>query len=262
LRIALLSDIHGNILALDAVLRDVESAGGADAYWVLGDLVALGPEPVRVLERLEALPSARIIRGNTDRYVFSGTDRPPPSLDDASSDASKLPALVECAGTFAWTQGALSGSPWIEWLEALPLEIRAELPDGTRALGVHAAPGHDDGLGLLAGSTHEQLLAAVDECEASLVFGGHHHLPLDARVGPYHLVNLGSVSNPYAPDLRASYVTLECDTSGYQVQHRRVDYDRQSVIARMRDLRHPGSSYVISHLSGSRPAPRARERPE
>lgn len=262
MRIALLSDIHGNDVALDAVLRDVESSGGVDAYWVLGDLVALGPEPVRVLGRLAGLPSARFLRGNTDRYVFSGTDRPPPSRGEASSDASKLPALVECAGTFAWTQGALSGSHWIEWLEKLPLEIRDELPDGTRALGVHAAPGRDDGLGLMAGSSHEQLLAAVEGCEASLVFGGHHHLPLDARVGPYHLVNLGSVSNPYAPDLRASYVTLECSASGYQVRHRRVDYDRQSVIARMRELRHPGSGYVISHLRGSRPAPPARERPE
>ena len=65
MRIALLSDIHGNFVALDAVLRDVSARGEVDGYWVLGDIVALGPDPVRVLERLTALPNATIIRGNT-----------------------------------------------------------------------------------------------------------------------------------------------------------------------------------------------------
>ncbi len=57
MKIAVLSDIHGNSVALDAVLRDISSQGGVDAYWVLGDLVALGPDPVGVLERLSKLPN-------------------------------------------------------------------------------------------------------------------------------------------------------------------------------------------------------------
>ena len=249
-RIALFSDIHGNDVALEAVLRDIEQSGGVDQ---------LGPSPLRVLDILSELRSARVIRGNTDRYVFSGIDRPPPSIEEASLDASSLPALVECAGTFAWTQGLLSTTHWIEWLEELPLQIREELPDGTRALAVHAAPGCDDGRGLLAGSSQDELLAIVDGCNADLVFGGHHHMPLDERIGAFHLVNLGSVSNPYAPDLRASYVLLDCDRNGYTVRHRRVDYDRESVIERMRELRHPGSSYVIAHLSGARRPPVSSE---
>lgn len=255
MRIALFSDIHGNDLALEAVLGDIEAAGGVDETWVLGDLVALGPAPLRVLEILTALPAVRFIRGNTDRYVYSGIDRPPPSIDQAASNSAMLPALVECAGTFAWTQGLLSTTRFSAWLEELPLEIRCALPDGTRVLAVHAAPGRDDGLGLYAGSSHEQLLAVVEGCDADLVFGGHHHLELDEKVGGLHLVNLGSVSNPYAPDLRASYVLLECDERGYELRHRRVDYDRQAVIAHLRALRHPGAHYVIGHLSGERPSP-------
>jgi predicted phosphodiesterase len=197
----------------------------------------------------------RILRGNTDRYVYSGVDRPPPSIEDASQDAARLPALVECAGSFAWTQGALSSGPWCNWLEQLPMEVRAVLPDGTRVLGVHAAPGRDDGLGLLAGSSPADQLARVRGCEADLVFGGHHHMPLDERVGDFHLVNLGSVSNPYAPDLRASYVLLDSDDHTYRIEHRRVDYDRAAVIDQMHQLRHPGASYVVSHLSGERSFP-------
>src|SRR5919109_4209325 len=82
MRIALLSDIHGNSIALEAVLTDIERHGGVDAYWVLGDIVALGHDPIGVLERLAGVPNTRYTRGNTDRYVVTG-DRPPPTPTDA-----------------------------------------------------------------------------------------------------------------------------------------------------------------------------------
>jgi hypothetical protein len=75
-------------------------------------------------------------------------------------------------------------------------------------------------------------------------------MTLDEKIDDFHLVNLDSLSNPYAPDLRASYVSLEYDEQGYQVSHHRVDYDREVVIERMRALRHLGAAHVISHLSG------------
>jgi predicted phosphodiesterase len=55
MRVALLSDIHGNSIALESVLTDIAGQGGANAYWILGDLVALGPDPIGVLEQLSAL---------------------------------------------------------------------------------------------------------------------------------------------------------------------------------------------------------------
>ena len=93
MKIALLSDIHGNSVALDAVLEDIKAQGGVDNYWILGDLVALGPDPLGVLERLSALSDSQIVRGNTDRYVFSG-DRPPPTRAELESDISLLPQFV------------------------------------------------------------------------------------------------------------------------------------------------------------------------
>src|SRR5215470_13547018 len=100
MKIALLSDIHGNSIALDAVLADIQAHGGVEGYWVLGDLVALGHDPVGVLERLTALPNVQYVRGNTDRYVASG-DRPPPTKADVIADSRLLATLVEMAGTFA-----------------------------------------------------------------------------------------------------------------------------------------------------------------
>src|SRR5215472_1559195 len=122
MRVAIFSDIHGNVIALDAVLKDIESQGGVDQFWVLGDLAALGPSPAQTLERLASLPNARIVRGNTDRYVYTGSDRPFPTIEQAREDSRLLGNLVECAGTFAWTQGVLTPDGWIEWLASLPLE--------------------------------------------------------------------------------------------------------------------------------------------
>lgn len=72
MRLVILSDIHGNPIALDAVLRDVAVRGSVNGYWVLGDLVAQGYDPSGVLARLAELPNAQFVRGNTDRYILSG----------------------------------------------------------------------------------------------------------------------------------------------------------------------------------------------
>src|SRR5262245_31366775 len=127
MRAAILSDIHGNLIALDVVLADVEAAGGTDEVWVLGDLAALGYDPAGVLERLTSLPNLRVIRGNTDRYIVTGA-RPNPSPQQAQANPALLPVLIEVAHSFAWTQGVLTAMGWLDWLDALPLEFHATLP--------------------------------------------------------------------------------------------------------------------------------------
>jgi predicted phosphodiesterase len=249
IRIALLADIHGNPVALDAVLEDIERRGGVDEIWALGDLVALGPAPVETLERLAAFPNLVCVRGNTERYVCTG-DRPSPSLEQAAQDPSLLSVLVEVEGTFAWTQGAVSQGGWFERLCELPVEQQAVLPDGTRMLGVHAGPGRDDGIGLTPNLNQAEVAFLLGDCDADLVCVGHSHTPLDVQVGKVRVVNAGSVSNPIAPDLRACYALLEADASGVQVTHCRVDYDRQAVIESLVRQRHPGAAFIVRHLRG------------
>lgn len=252
MKIALLSDIHGNSIALDAVLADIAAQGGVDGYWILGDLVAIGPDPVGTIERLTSLPNARFIRGNTDRYVFAG-DRPFPSIAEAEADPKLLPILVEVAGTMAWTQGALTVNGWVEWLAQLPIEIEETLPDGTRVLGVHGSPGLDGGDGISPKMSDAEIASRLAGCSAQLIFVGHTHMPLNRCVGQWHVVNLGSLSNPQLieRDKRASYVLLTADRAGYQVEHRRVDYDRAAVMATLEQQRHPGAAYIIRHLRDS-----------
>ena len=231
-RLALLSDVHGNPIALDAVLGDIEARGGTDGYWVLGDLVAQGHDPAAVLRRLAALPDARFVRGNTDRYVLTG-DRTRPSVTEAQADPALVPMLVAVAQGFAWTHGCLAATGWIPWLAELPLEQRLTLPDGTRLLGVHAAPGTDDGPGVEPDTPERELRSlVVGGCGVDLICVGHTHQPSDRRAGDVRVVNVGSVSNPLpgTSDQRASYALLEADECGYRLTARRVAYDVDAVV--------------------------------
>ena len=252
MHIALLSDIHGNPIALDAVIADVQAQGGVDTYWVLGDLVAIGHDPVGVLERLAGLPNVCFARGNTDRYVVTG-ERPNPTFAAVESDPRLLPLLMDVAQSFAWTQGAITATGWLEWLAALPFEQRAVLPDGARLLGVHASPGSDE-RGVHPGLSEAELRSLFADSAADLVCVGHTHWPMDLRVGGVRIVNLGSVSNPLPPDLRASCVILEANDAGYRLQHRLVDYDHQAVIAAAQQVRHPVAGYIKRYMVGQRRA--------
>lgn len=249
MRIALLSDIHGNSIALDAILADIAGRGEVDEFWLLGDYCALGHDPVGVLERLDRLPAARFIGGNADRYVTTG-DRPPPFAEEVRADGRLLEQYAEVASSFAWTQGAVTAAGWFEWLARLPLEMETTLLDGTICLAAHASPGRDDGPGFSPEQSDNEMAQLLKSCPAQLILTGHTHRPVNRRIGHWHVVNPGSVSNPRPPDLRASYAILTAEVQGYTVEHFRVDYDRAEVIAAVRRQRHPGADFVIRHMRG------------
>ena len=108
MRIAVLSDIHGNLLGLDACLTDLESQGGADGLSIAGDLCLDGPKPKKVLQRLEEIGAA-CIRGNTDRYLS----------EDTAGEAFEPAELAQ----IAWTRREV-GERWLSWLKELPFALR------------------------------------------------------------------------------------------------------------------------------------------
>jgi predicted phosphodiesterase len=255
-KVGLLSDVHANRHALEAVVADA-ARQGVDRWWVLGDLVAIGPEPARTLEMLADLSNAHITRGNSERYVLTD-DRPPPHPDDviARPELFGLYSLVQ--RSFAWTAGAVAAHGWLDWLHALPLEVRLVLPDGTAVLGVHASPGRDDGDGITPHRDEHDLRRDLEAADARIVFAGHTHQPTDRVVGDVRAVNLGSVSNPITDDLRASYVVLHADRHGHRVEHRRVDYDRDAFLATVARSAHPSADYIASFQRGEQSRYRSR----
>jgi putative phosphoesterase len=250
-RIAILADIHGNSLALDAVLDDIESQGGAHAFWLLGDYAAIGHNPIGVLERLNGLDNISCIRGNTDRYLTGGS-QPWPQQTHVDENPELFPLYVHIARSFAWTTGAVAVTGWLDWLQALPLEYRALLPDGTQVLAVHAAPDEDDGFGIHPGLSDKEIEELTADAACDLLLVGHTHVPFDRSVGAVRVVNPGSVSNPLTPDLRAAYALLEVNRASYELSFQRVEYDRQAVIELSQKVNHPAAEYIASFMRGDR----------
>lgn len=248
MRLSLMSDVHANRTALEAVIAD-GTAEGLDAWWVLGDLVAIGPEPVATVEVMSNLPNVRITRGNTERYVLSH-DRPRPHRDEVLARPELFDLFVAIEGSFSWTRGALAAHGWLGWIDQLPLETRTELPDGTRLLGVHASPRRDDGEGITPDRPEAELRGALAGADADIVCVGHTHQPTDRQVGAVRAMNLGSVSNPITDDLRASYVIVHADAHGHHVEHRRVTYDRSEFLARLAQSGHPEADHIASFQRG------------
>ena len=120
MRLAFISDIHGNPIALEAVLADIETKGGVDGYWFLGDYCALGYDPARVLEIITTLPNSMYVRGNTDRYTITG-ERPRPTVEGVFAEPELMSKFIEVNRSFAWTQGYLTAGDWEYWLEELPV---------------------------------------------------------------------------------------------------------------------------------------------
>ncbi len=249
MKIALLADIHGNSLALDAVLADIQRRGGVDNYWILGDLCAIGYDPAGVLERLTALPNAIFVRGNVDRFVTTG-ERPDPDIQQARANPDSIPVLAEVSGSFGWTQGYLEATGWLDWLRNLPLERRIKLPNGKRVLLVHAAPGKDDGWGLNPALTDDELALEIIGCDADLIFVGHFHMPMNRHFHDVQIVNPGCVSNAFPPDLRAAYAILTTDATSYRVDFYRVEYDLAEAILKARGSSNPGAGYFIQFYEG------------
>lgn len=228
MRIAVLSDIHGNLLGLDACLTDLESQGGADAIVAAGDLCLDGPKPKKVLQRLEEI-GASCIRGNTDRYV--------------AEDGAKLTAAETAQIT--WTRREI-GERWRGWLNELPFALRVG-DDENQLLIVHANPKTDDEH-LWPDAADEVLERLVGEDGAAAVAFGHLHIPYVRVWRGKLLVNVASAGLPKDGDPRACYAIFTERNGGWQVKHRRVAFDVKKVATQLADCGIPDSAELIATL--------------
>lgn len=230
MRIAVLSDVHGNLLALDACLADLASQGGADAIAVAGDLCLDGPKPKKVLQRLEEV-GAQCVRGNTDRY-----------LSDETPDGAFAPGE---AAQLTWTRREL-GERWLSWLRELPFALRVG-EDENQLLIVHANP-HNDEDQLWPDADESLLERFVGDERATAIAFGHLHLPY-ARVWRGRLlVNVASAGLPKDGDPRACYAILTERHGGWQVKHRRVAFDVKKVATQLASCGIPESEELIATL--------------
>ncbi len=226
MRIAIFSDIHSNITALEAVLDDLKQQRVESSY-CLGDLVGYAPFPNEVIDRIrgDGTPS---IMGNYDDGV--GFDRDECGCAYRDPEEQQLGDL-----SLQWTKRNVTPDRK-EFLRSLQPEIRLEA-DGKRFRLVHGSPRRmNEYLFEDRPLSSFQRLAATSEADV-LVFG-HTHKPYIKRVDSVLFVNAGSVGKPKDGDPRACYVVM--NTAGeVSVEFRRIPYDVQTVAAAIRESELP-----------------------
>ena len=224
MRIAIFSDIHGNVRGLDACLADLAAQGGADQVVGAGDFCLDGPRPREVLQRFVDY-GAVCVRGNTDRYIA-----------DAAPDDD------EEADSVAWQREQL-GAQWLSWLGALPFSHT--IGEGSDALlVVHANPKRDD-VHVWPDADDGFLEGIFEGIEARTVAFGHLHLPYARVWRDRLLVNVASAGLPKDGDPRACYALLTQRPGGWEVKHRRVAFDVDKVA---REIEKSGMPEAKSHI--------------
>lgn len=222
MRIAVLSDIHANLAAFEAVLRDLAQRN-VEGTLHLGDLVGYGPQPDEVVERVRSEAISGVV-GNYDLAVCH------PDPEEGQARYLK-PALSEVGRqTYLWTRKRVTEETRT-FLEGLPAQIRVEDGDAV-FLFTHASPEQPNEY-LLPETPEERLRELFEGTGARVLVVGHTHLPQAREVptasGAGLLLNPGSVGKPKDADPRASYLILDTE-HGLTAEHVRVEFDVESVV--------------------------------
>jgi predicted phosphodiesterase len=244
-KIALLSDIHGNLVALDAVLADLAAHGPFDQMVVAGDLAWSGPWPAEVVDRVRAMDAA-VIQGNTDAFFGFKTGDVP---DGKSPE--------RFAAQLAWMKAEL-GPERTAYLASLPFD-HCISPARGRGTGddlyvVHANPRDLDQpiTPLLPEAELDGLLLnSFSRRPWSALAFGHVHVPFQRQWRGRLLVNVASVGLPMDGDPRAAWAILTWDGLFWRAEHRRVFYKTQIVAHRMRSCGMPRGKHFAERLMGA-----------
>jgi putative phosphoesterase len=213
MRIAVVSDIHANLTALDAVIADIQKIG-ADVIVHGGDLISGGPRPAEVIDRVREM-NWPAVYGNTDEMLWK------PHRVSETLQAPHLHRIRDLilAHTIPVTLEAI-GDERLGWLRALP---RRWYEHGVTV--VHAAP--DDVWPIVPASAPDNELESVyAPLGSTVVVYGHIHQPFVRRLPALTVANSGAVSLSYDGDPRAAYALVERD----HVEIRRVEYDVQAEV--------------------------------
>ena len=234
-KIAVLSDIHGNTSAFEAVLADAR-AERVDEYWLLGDILMPGTGRRRILDLLASLPITARVLGNWENSLWLGLHR---KLDPTKASHRYL--LRQCQYILEEI-----APEEIEDLHNQPMQVHRQF--GDLVVGItHHLPDKNWGRELIHTGNQADFDRLVTEPHASIAVYGHIHQQL-LRYGSdgQLILNPGSIGQPFfldarlRKDLRAQYMILEFDETGLSdVDFRRVDYDVEAELQLAKDLKLP-----------------------
>ena len=226
MKLAVISDIHGNLVTLEAVLADMRGRG-IDSIVCLGDVIATGPRPVECLETVKGL-ACPVVLGNTDERFISG------GKGFGKAGGKEVHMLEKM---FEWTSSKLSSSH-LKFMETFKPTLSIDLPGGSSLLCYHGSPRSNREL--ITSSTSEEKMHEIFSGEENhqLYAGGHSHAQMLRTHGSSVIFNPGSVGLPFVKlsDGRAvniprgEYAIVEADTNGVRIEFCRVNVDVKKIM--------------------------------
>lgn len=215
MKVAIISDIHGNFQALESVLDDMK-ANHVEKVFCLGDLAMAGPQPRLIIELISKKTDWTVIQGNTDKMI-----------------ADFSPEIMEnVKNVFPIMANALADDVYFiedemkDYLKNLPPQKELTV-EGVNVLLVHGSPrrNNEDILPDLPIKKIEEMIESTD---ADVIFCGHTHIPCGYQTSKKQtVVNVGSVGRPFTQNPKACYVIAEFQDGGFSIEHRFVDYDKE-----------------------------------
>lgn len=243
--VAVLADIHGNLAALRAVLADLATQS-YDQLVIAGDLVMNGPHPKETLACVRALQVPTLF-GETDRAVV-----------EARSDNA-----LAC-----WTAEHI-GAEGVAYLDTLSFSHSIMPPQQAspeaELLIVHATPTNAAAFLVLQPNSLDsrcstptpeaEVSALIGSAHARLILHGHLHYASSGWVGGQHVISIGAVGFPFDGNQEAAYALATWDGRRWEITHRRVSYDYESVIATVICSGQPLADTIVHRLRTARWCP-------
>lgn len=218
MRVAVISDIHGNMQALNTVLEDIKNEN-CEKIFCLGDLAMAGPEPVKAIETIKGLleeGKLELIQGNTDEMIAK--------YDEFGE---KVKAAFPIMGTALENDVAIIPEDLKDFLKNLPPQKQMTI-EGLEVLLVHGSPRKNDE-NILPDMPEEKVEEILADTKADIIFCGHTHMPCEYKTkNDQIIVNDGSVGRPFTEDPQACYVLADFNDGKFEFMHKFLDYDRQT----------------------------------
>jgi putative phosphoesterase len=239
MRIAFISDIHGNFTALQAVITDIKKQE-IDQVICLGDTVSLGPQPREVLDTLKGL-NAVYIRGNHDAAILNPEKAP------------QFEIAEHLTLDLHWCRTQLTSDDF-EFIRSFKQTHEIMFPNGVQLLAFHGSP--ISSTDIIQATTPPETLDKYFEGQTAGIFiGGHSHIQMHRRYGKKLILNSGSVGNAFAfaytpglvPSLLpwAEYAIIDQSDNTLDVEMRRVYFDTDALLKTVRESGLPGTAWWL-----------------
>ena len=225
MKIAVISDIHANLIALKEVLKDIEKEQ-CDSIFCLGDLVLAGPQPKETLDFIKE-QSWMIIQGNTDKMF----------ADYNEELLAQLKEIFPVMGNSLEQDVLLVDR---EYLAQLAPKLEFEL-DGVKILLVHGSPRYNNE-DIMPNMPLEAVEEMIADTDANLILCGHTHVPCGYQTtSGQTVVNVGSVGRPMTQKPLSCYAIVETNNGEFIVRHKFINYDREAAANLVRERNFEGA---------------------